>query len=211
MLDDAEASALKKVLECLIIKAGAKVTSQGEPSTGMWFIKKGQFTVSNSDGRKKKIALTTLGPGETIGELGILINQPRSADVEAKTDGQLYWLSREAFEKHIATHQGLLRYLVTATAERLKNISQRLAETALLGIPDRTLAALKSMATIDKETFEQETLRCRLPRHEELAAIIGTSREVVSRTLSLLEETNEIVREEKTVWILPKRAKRTKK
>jgi SulP family sulfate permease len=77
--------------------------------------------VKLEDGRSVRVR--SLGPHTTIGEMGLITHQLRSATIQAETDSMLYALSTEAYERlkseNRPLHQALLSYVVAVMAERL--------------------------------------------------------------------------------------------
>jgi SulP family sulfate permease len=107
----------------LEIKAGDIIARQGEPAASMHFILEGRvgITVDQPDGRTTR--LRSLGRHTTVGEMGLLSQQPRSATIEAETASVLYELDAQAFEtirrEDTTLSQALLAYVLAVMAERL--------------------------------------------------------------------------------------------
>ena len=107
----------------LEIKAGDVIARQGEPAASMHFILEGRvgITVDRPDGRTTR--LRSLGRHTTVGEMGLLSRQPRSATIQAETASVLYELDAQAFERikreDTPLSQALLAYVLTVMAERL--------------------------------------------------------------------------------------------
>ena len=107
----------------LEIKAGEIIARQGEPATSMHFILEGRVgvIVDAPDGRTTR--LRSLGQHTTVGEMGLLSRQPRSATIRAETASVLYELDSQAFERirreDPALSQALLGYVLKVMAERL--------------------------------------------------------------------------------------------
>jgi SulP family sulfate permease len=99
------------------------IASQGDPADCMHFIVEGRvgIIVKFDDGRSVRVR--SLGPHTTIGEMGLITRQVRSATIQAELDSVLYALSFEAYERlkseNRPLHQALLSYVVTVMAERL--------------------------------------------------------------------------------------------
>jgi SulP family sulfate permease len=79
-------------------------------------------------GNQRFVRVRSLGPHTTIGEMGLITGQPRSASIEAEVDSVLYELSAVAYE-HIKTHehalsQALYTYVIKVMAERLSFASR---------------------------------------------------------------------------------------
>ena len=104
------------------------IASQGEPADCMHFILEGRvgIIVAFDDGRSVRVR--SLGPHTTIGEMGLITRQLRSATIQAEIDSVLYALSVEAYERlkseNRPLHQALLSYVVTVMTERLSFASK---------------------------------------------------------------------------------------
>jgi SulP family sulfate permease len=107
----------------LEVREGEIIASQGEAADCMHFILEGRVgvTVNFDDGRS--IRVRSLGPRTTIGEMGLITRQTRTATIQAETDSVLYALTVEAYQRirseNRPLHQALLSYVVTVMAERL--------------------------------------------------------------------------------------------
>jgi len=104
------------------------IASQGNAADSMHFIVGGRVGVilRLDDGRSMRVR--SLGPHTTIGEMGLITRQSRSATVQAEADSVLYALSVEAYQRLKAEnpllHQGLLTYIIAVMAERLNFASK---------------------------------------------------------------------------------------
>jgi sulfate permease, SulP family len=104
------------------------IASQGEPADCMHFILEGRvgIIVAFDDGRSVRVR--SLGPHTTIGEMGLITRQLRSATIQAEIDSVLYALSVEAYDRlkseNRPLHQALLSYVVTVMTERLSFASK---------------------------------------------------------------------------------------
>jgi SulP family sulfate permease len=112
----------------LDVRQGDTIATQGEPADCMHFILEGRvgIMVRFDDGRSVRVR--SLGPHTTIGEMGLITRQLRSATIQAEIDSVLYALSVEDYERLKAEnrplHQALLSYVVTVMTERLSFASK---------------------------------------------------------------------------------------
>ena len=112
----------------LDVRQAAIIASQGEAADCMHFILEGRvgIFVTFDDGRSVRVR--SLGPHTTIGEMGLITRQLRSAAIQAEIDSVLYALSIEAYERlrleNRPLHQALLSYVVTVMTERLSFASK---------------------------------------------------------------------------------------
>jgi SulP family sulfate permease len=122
------AEALSAFCERLEVDKGQVIARQGEPAGSMHFILEGRvgIIVEMDDGRT--IRVRSLGPHTTIGEMGLITRQMRSATIQAEVPSVLYELTAEAYERlkreNSALAQALLTYTVRVMAERLSFASR---------------------------------------------------------------------------------------
>jgi len=122
------AEALVANRERLEVRQNEIIASQGDPPDHMHFIVEGRvgIMVQLEDGRS--IRVRSLGAHTTIGEMGLITGQLRSATIKAEMDSVLYALSREAYERlkreDRQLSQALMTYVITVMAERLSFASK---------------------------------------------------------------------------------------
>jgi len=122
------AEQLAEVCERLEVDKDEIIASQGEPAHSMHFILEGRvgIIVRMDDGRL--IRVRSLGPHTTIGEMGLITNQLRSATIQAEVPSVLYALSADAYERikrdNSALSQALLTYVIRVMTERLSFASK---------------------------------------------------------------------------------------
>ena len=114
---------LAKECHRLEVAAGEIIVRQGDTADAMHFILEGRVSVVVNGGNRPKVRVRSLGPHTTIGEMGLIAGQARSATIEAEVDSVLYVLKADAFERVRRTNpallQALLAYVVTVMTERL--------------------------------------------------------------------------------------------
>jgi SulP family sulfate permease len=112
----------------LEVRQGDIVAAQGEPADCMHFILEGRVGIMVKFEEGRSVRVRSLGPHTTIGEMGLITRQLRSATIQAETDSMLYALSTEAYERlkseNRPLHQALLSYVVAVMAERLSFASK---------------------------------------------------------------------------------------
>jgi CRP-like cAMP-binding protein len=107
-----------------VFPAGTKFITAGDAGgRGMWIILDGEVEVSSGGAR-----LATFGPGEHIGEMALMSDEPRSADVTATTDTRALQLTRWDLKSLIAGHPEIAMAIMDAMAARLAKTNQALAD-----------------------------------------------------------------------------------
>jgi SulP family sulfate permease len=104
------------------VRPGGVIVRQGEPANSMHFLLDGRVGIM-IDTAGQPVRVRSLGPHTTIGEMGLIAGQPRSATMQAEVASVLYELSASAYERikreNPALNHALLTYVIVVMAERL--------------------------------------------------------------------------------------------
>ncbi len=113
------------LLELEHVPGGNIVYREGEQANTMFFLVSGRLRVSRRDKSGALQLYNEIRPGESVGEAGLILQQPRSADITALRDSTLAMLSRADFEKLLAMHPlALNRLFAQAIYNHLRHSSQ---------------------------------------------------------------------------------------
>lgn len=193
-----ERDEFESLLQTRTYEKNSHLMKYGEVGDEMMFVVSGQVKVSLINDEGKEFVVTRLGPGEMLGELALITNETRTADVIAMEDTIVLVLAKADFVSHGSKYNGVTFALLKALARRVSYSTQKSGELALLDVYHRLARVLIEMS----ETQEDETqvINSR-PTHQELASMVGTSREVVSRALKNMEQEGSIEIEGKSIII----------
>lgn len=122
-LPTSEVQLLAGYLQGYRIVAGTIVFRETDPGNFMFLMIRGEMEIYKADTGGRMQDLVTVTRGNTVGEMSIIDQQPRSATCIAKEDSLVLVLSRNDFEKILADHQSLAVQLLSRIARLL---SQRL-------------------------------------------------------------------------------------
>lgn len=184
-LDGASAAALERLAEAREFPEGAVVVSQDEPGDALFVLVSGRVKVVLYGESGREIILSMFKtPGDFFGEMSLLDNQPRSATVMAAERSRLLVLSRRDFQAHIEAHPRTALRVLTELSRRLRRADAVIGNLALLDVYGRLAGKLRELAAADGEETEDGVVLRQRPTQAEIAAMIGTSRETVSRALS---------------------------
>jgi hypothetical protein len=117
-LDDAALADIRNCVEEVELDAGSYLLRRGDPADSLYVVRGGRLQAVHGD-IGSEVVVAELGRGEVIGELGLLIDAPRSASIRAVRDSTLVRLTKAQFNK-IADAR-VLRVLVEELAARLHN------------------------------------------------------------------------------------------
>lgn len=175
------------------------LVNEGDPSEMFYIILTGKVKVYLSDEKGKEVLLNMGGPGEYFGELAIIDDAPRSASVMTLEPCQMAVVSKAGFERCLAEHPGFALGLIRTLVKRVRSLTDQVKGLALLDVYGRVAHTLLNLAT---EQQGELVIEQRLT-HQEIANMVGASREMVSRILKDLS-TGGYIRIEDRKMVIPR-------
>ena len=188
-LSQADIEELTKIVTAKKYQPDAAIFFQGDPSDSLYMLLKGSVKVTQAaeDGRQK--ILDILGPGEIFGEFAMLDGHPRSATVTTCEATELASISHKDFRNFAASRPEVLWKVLQALCERVRKTSTEMLELSSREVPYRLLAALHQLAEkYGQVAADGSCLISGKAGVEDLVAMVGSSREVVSRLLHRYQE-----------------------
>ena len=163
---------------------GEVVFHQDDPGDRMHIIVQGRVRISidSSDGREKDVAL--LNPGDCFGEMALLDGSNRSANATAVDNIETLVLLREDFIKFIGEYPQVAAQTTAILTNRLRNANQMMGDLAFLDVPTRVAKQLLELAERQLEGASPGGPIEISISQDELARLVGSTRETVSRTLT---------------------------
>ena len=137
---------------------------------------------SSDDGRENLIAV--LGPGEIIGELSLFDVGARSSTVAAIAPTRLVSLSHKDMMSFINQHPDMAITMLRELARRLRNTNEQMADLVFSDVPGRVAKALIDLANRFGERTPEGIYVAHDLTQEELAHLVGASRETVNKSLA---------------------------
>jgi CRP/FNR family transcriptional regulator, cyclic AMP receptor protein len=148
---------------------------KGDPGSALYAVRRGQVRISTGTGSGKRLTLNILGSGDVFGEIALLDGRPRTADATALESTELFVLQRRDFLIFLEQNSTVAIRLIELLCERVRWMSDRVEETALLTIEVRLARRLLMLARDYGSEIQIS--------QDELAQFVGTSRESVNRQL----------------------------
>ena len=164
--------------------AGTVIVSQEDTGDQLFVIVSGKVKVVLYGETGREIILSILRSGDFFGEMSLLDRQPRSANVVAVEDSQLLGLDRDAFQTHLSAHPQTGLAILAEMSRRLRHADEVIGNLALLDVYARVARTIRDMAQEQGEPVDGGLLIRERPTQQEIAGLIGTSRETVSRALN---------------------------
>ena len=159
------------------------IMAAGDPIDSLYIVISGRLKVMMGDADGKEVILSLIGPGEFFGEMGLIDESPRSASVVAIEACELLSITKRDFKKCLSDNFEMTMAVMRGLVRRLRDADRKIGSLALLDVYGRVARLLLDMA----ETIEGEKIVTkRLPK-QDIAKMIGASREMVSRVMKDLQ------------------------
>jgi CRP/FNR family transcriptional regulator, cyclic AMP receptor protein len=183
-LDHEAGAALRGAMRHENFARGEVVFEEGDQGDKLYAVIDGKIKLSRTAADGRENLQTVLGPGEMFGELSLFDPRPRTAGAIAVTDSVLASLAHDALRPWIMGHPDVAVQLLQALVQRLRRTNDVMADLVFSDVPSRVAKALLGLA----ERFGQPTSEGIHVVHdltqEELAQLVGASRETVNKALA---------------------------
>lgn len=194
-------TALAKTMRSTTFARGHTVFRQGEPGNEMFVIVSGKVKVNRAvaDGRESLLAI--LGPSDIFGELALFDPGPRTSTVITLTTVKARCIERESLLEWMADRPEIAQQLLQVLARRLRRTNNNLADLIFTDVPGRVAKQLLALAE-RFGTHDRNGLRVQHElTQEEIAQLVGSSRETVNKALIEFTRRGWIRTTGKTTWI----------
>jgi len=168
-------------------KSGELIFGEGDPCTGLYVVQSGHVRIFKSSAGGREQVLTIDGPGSSIAELPVFDGGNYPASAQAVSDSTLLFFSRQDFQTLCLQHPQVALKVLRVIGGRLRRLVGIIEELSFTTIRHRLIALLVRLGKTNGARHG-DSVRLTLPANNtELAAQIGTVRELVSRNLSRLQ------------------------
>lgn len=166
-------------------KRGEPIVEQGKKSNALTILLTGRARVISTDARGREVILATLQAGDHVGEMSLIDDQPHSASVFAEVQTDVLILGHLAFARCLPDSGSMAYALLLELVQRLRQADRKIESLALMDVYGRVAQALLGLAGQNDEGHS--VIRTKVSR-QDLAKLVGASREMVSRVMKDLEE-----------------------
>jgi CRP-like cAMP-binding protein len=201
-MSPSEMQEMEQITRMQEVKKRQPLYLPGDPSSNVYLLKQGRVKLANTGASGKEVTFEILEPGEIFGELEVLEGLPRETAAEALDDAMICVIRREDFDRYLEMHPSITVKLTKLIGLRLRRIQSRVEDLVFRDVPAR-LAHL--LVELIKSGGVQEPRGIRLKAkltHQEMANLIGCSRETVSNTLGQFRDKGLIHIDGRTIVIL---------
>ncbi|AZA14563.1 CRP-like cAMP-activated global transcriptional regulator GlxR [Corynebacterium choanae] len=192
---------LIKELQTVRFPRGTVIFDEGEPGDRLYIITQGKVKLARhaADGREN--LLTVMGPSDMFGELSIFDPGPRTSSAVCVTEVSAATMDSDMLHKWIDAHPEISEQLLRVLARRLRRTNAALADLIFTDVPGRVAKTLLQLAN---RFGSQENGVLRVNHdltQEEIAQLVGASRETVNKALATFAHRNWIRLDGKSVVI----------
>ena len=159
------------------------IMAAGDPIDSLYIVIAGRLKVMMGDAEGKEVILSLIGPGEFFGEMGLIDDSPRSASVICIEPCELLSIAKRDFRKCLAENVEMAMTVMRGLVRRLREADRKIGSLALLDVYGRVARLLLDMA---ENVNGQKMLTKRLAK-QDIAKMVGASREMVSRVMKDLQ------------------------
>jgi CRP-like cAMP-binding protein len=164
-------------------RRGEVIVEHGRKSNALFILLTGRARVLTADVRGREVILAVLHSGDYVGEMSLIDNEPHSATVRAEIQTDMLILGRPEFARCIPENSSLSYAIMRGLVQRLRSADRQIESLALLDVYGRVARSLLDMS---EQVGEHKVIRNKVSR-QDLAKVVGASREMVSRVMKDLE------------------------
>ena len=188
MLTTSQATTVADAVTKRRYKKGDVIVEQGKKSDALTILLTGRARVVSSNSRGREVILAILQPGDYVGEMSLIDQEPHSASVLAEVQTDVLTLSQQEFS-HCLPDSGSMAYAVLrGLVQRLRHADRKIESLALMDVYGRVAAVLMEFAAENRSGGQDNAVIARKVSRRDLAKMVGASREMVSRVMKDLEE-----------------------
>jgi CRP/FNR family cyclic AMP-dependent transcriptional regulator len=199
---DSQLAALIPAVQHRRFPRGSYVIRAGEETDALYIILAGRAKVLIPDDDGNEVILSVIGPNEFFGEMGLLDDQPRSASVETLEACEMLRITRSGFLNCLKDNFDAAMLIIRNLVRRLREADRKIESLALIDVYGRVARLLIEMA----QPHEGQWVIEKAPPKQEIARMIGASREMVSRVVKDLHDRGVIRADKRKIYVLDRQS-----
>lgn len=200
-LNDDEIQELMSVAKRRTFRAGEVIFHRDDPGQVLYVIKEGKVKISIMSPDGQEISLVVFGKGDCFGELALLDGEPRSADAISLERVECYTLQRVEFHKAIMKNPKIAIQVLEVLSRRLRKTDNQVEDLIFLDVYGRVAKKLLELAEEHGIKGQNGTLIDVRLTQQELASMVGASRESVNKVMGYFSEKQYISKDKHRITI----------
>ncbi len=196
-----EVDALSTVIEQLRYDKGEMILQRRDQDGGIYLLLDGVLLANQYAKSGREVGYRRIAAGSYFGEISAIDGLPRSVNIIAMEDARIARLPQSLVRRLFSESTGFMRALLEDMASLTRSLTDRLFELTAVSVACRVDIELLRMATATGGDGKTAIIRpC--PTHAELAALLGSQREPVTRELNRLASLNIVSQTGRTLHVL---------
>jgi CRP/FNR family cyclic AMP-dependent transcriptional regulator len=183
VLPESQLNLLTSMVTRKTFSRGTTIITAGGPTDSLYIVISGRLKVMMSDDEGREVILAILGSNEFFGEMSLVDDSPRSASVVAIEVCELLSLAKRDFNKCLEDNFEMAMTVMRGLVKRLREADQKIGSLALMDVYGRVARLLLEMS----EEVNGERIVVKKLAKQDIAKMIGASREMVSRVMKDLQ------------------------
>ncbi|HAH07271.1 MAG TPA: hypothetical protein DCM05_12235 [Elusimicrobia bacterium] len=171
---------------------GQLIFSKCEAARHIFFVVSGQVRIYCQSAARKRKTYAYLGPGSIFGEMGVLLDSPRTASAQAVGKARIMVVRAKDFKNYLLSDSQASLKLLKTMAERLRHADEEIEGLLFRNILGRVSKAVHDLGCHYGTPHQRGLLLSQHYTHQELADLVGTTREPLSRALATLRRAGLI-------------------
>jgi len=201
-LTSQEMEAVARVMVSKSFHTREVIVREGDPSNGFWLLRAGKARIfrTGTDGREQTFRLVS--PGDTFGEVPVFDHQPNPSTVEALDASETILIPTRAMLVLIERYPKVAAEVLRHFASRIRSFTSLVEQISLQTVPGRIARYLYQLAREEGRPTPDGIVVPRQITQQDLASLVGSVREVVSRSLRVMEEDGIVAVGRKEILII---------
>ena len=201
-LDSSAADSLRTSMNLVKLRKGQSLFKEGDDGDHLYVVSSGKVKLGTKsiDGRENLLMI--LGPGDMFGELSLFDSGPRTATATAVTDSKLLALGQDKVIPWVREHPEVSLQLLARLASRLRRTNEVVGDLVFSDVPGRVAKALIDLGVKFGDKRSEGLFVNHDLTQEELAQLVGASRETVNKALADFAQRGWLRLEARSVMIL---------
>jgi CRP-like cAMP-binding protein len=201
-LDEAAATSLRSSMTFVKLRKGQSLFKEGDDGDHLFIVSNGKVKLGTKSPDGRENLLMILGPGDMFGDLSLFDSGPRTATATAVTDTKLLSLGQDKVIPWVKEHPEVSLHLLARLASRLRRTNEVVGDLVFSDVPGRVAKALIDLGVKFGDKREEGLFVNHDLTQEELAQLVGASRETVNKALADFAQRGWLRLEARAVMIL---------
>ena len=175
----------------------ATIIMEGDETSSLYIMLSGKVRVFSSDDKSKEVTLLIQEPGSYFGEIALLSDEPRSASVVSLEPTVCAVISKTDFISWLMVNPAVAITLLGVLSDKIRQLTDKVRLMALSNVYERTVKALQAMSVVEGNV----SVIHNRPTQQELASMVGASREMINKIMHELTKGGYVTIEDKVMVI----------